>query len=195
MKTILLITMVLFSTLSVMLAEDTMNIKDKNINIIFPTVTGSNLDAEEFNLPADFQGELNIVLVAFWREQQLDINTWLPTARRLSTEFDNLAYYELPTIRSMNFLSQWYINNGMRMGIPDPEARRTTITLYIDKDKFCQQLGIESQSTIHTFLVKKDGSVLWHDTGVHTDDKEKSLVQRIKQLSLSEELANNAMEN
>ncbi len=189
MKIILLMILGLCGGMGVVLAEDTMNIKDENSGIVFPAVSGSNLDGQKFNLPTDFDGELNIVLVAFLREQQRDINTWLPAARRLSREFENLEYYELPTIRKMNNLSQWYINNGMRLGIPDAEARRTTITLYIDKEQFCRKLGIESQRTIHTFLVKSDGSVLWHGAGTHTENKEESLVRRITQVVLSEKLA------
>jgi len=41
----------------------------------FPSVKASNLEKRDFNLPADFEGERNLLLVAFEREQQKDVDT------------------------------------------------------------------------------------------------------------------------
>ena len=99
----------------------------------FPQISGSNLERKKYNLPDDFEGELNLIFVAFLQIHQLDVNTWLPTAQQLAGMYPQLAYYELPTIRKMNWFSRTMIDGGMRMGIPDRNAREATITLYIDK--------------------------------------------------------------
>lgn len=42
--------------------------------------------------------ERNLVLIAFRREQQFDIDTWIPIAQRHMQRRPDVRYYELPTI-------------------------------------------------------------------------------------------------
>jgi hypothetical protein len=49
----------------------------------------------------------------------------------LDEQFNDLAYYELPTIQSRNSFYKMFINEGMRAGIPNPKARERTIILYL----------------------------------------------------------------
>lgn len=44
----------------------------------FPDVSGSNLLRQKLELPAGFEGELNVVLIAFQQWQQRLVDTWLP---------------------------------------------------------------------------------------------------------------------
>jgi hypothetical protein len=131
----------------------------------FPRVTGTNLNKQKFNLPDDFEGELNLVLVAFQRGQQLMVNTWLPTADLLENIHRNLRYYELPTISRMNPVARWFINSGMRSGIKDLKSRQETITIYLDKKPFRKALDIPDKENIHIFLVDKKGQVVWRSEG------------------------------
>ncbi len=138
----------------------------KRQNILeFPRITGTNLNKQRFNLPGDFKGELNLVLVAFQRKQQLMVNTWLPTADLLESIHRNLRYYELPTISRMNPVARWFINYGMRSGIKDLKSRQKTITLYLDKEPFCKALDIPDEENIYIFLVDKQGQVIWRSEG------------------------------
>jgi hypothetical protein len=142
---------------------------------VFPEVRGSNLDGREFDLPKDFEGELNLVFIAFQREQQSLVDSWVPLAKTLTDRHEGLCYYELPTIYQANSLVRWFINNGMRRGIPDPHARKTTITLYIDKEPFRTALGIPDEQTICVLLVDAGGRVLWRNEGAYTDEKGREL--------------------
>ena len=99
----------------------------------FPTVKGSNLAGKEFTLPADFEGELNVVALAFQMWHQNEVNTWMPLFEQMEHQVPGLRAYELPVLRSMNRVSQWMIDQGMRGGIPDLATRSRTITLYTDK--------------------------------------------------------------
>jgi len=47
----------------------------------FPSVTGSNLQRRKLDLPEGFEGELNLVLIAFQQWQQSQVDTWIPFAR------------------------------------------------------------------------------------------------------------------
>ena len=64
----------------------------------FPSVTRTNLARQALEFPRQFEGERNLVFVAFLQSQQTIINTWLPFAQELEATTPNLAYYELPVI-------------------------------------------------------------------------------------------------
>ena len=139
--------------------------------IKFPDVAGKNLKRKKSKFPEDFPAKYNIVLMAFYRQQQLDINTWLPYVDQLVSNYLDLAYLEFPVIYKMSPIGQFMLNEGMRAGIPDQQARENTITLYLDKTRFLEQLGIQSEAEIRVMLVKKDGSILWHGGGIFTHEK------------------------
>lgn len=148
----------------------------------FPEIKGTNLNRKKFHLPRDFEGKLNIVFVAFQREQQLAVNTWLPTADILENIHRDIRYYELPTISRMNPFTRWFINTGMRSGIKDPKSRSKTITLYLDKDSFRQDLGIPGEDDIHILLLDKQGNVAWRSQGPCDAEKAKLLSDAVKNL-------------
>ena len=141
----------------------------------FPEVSGENLERRKFTFPADFEKDKNLVIIAFQREQQDDVDTWTPLVQRLTQKYADLAYYELPTISAMNPVFQWFINSGMRSGIPDRGARAATVTLYIDKEPFKKALEIPDEEHIYTLLMDGDGNVLWHEAGLWTQEKENDL--------------------
>ena len=145
----------------------------------FPSVEGSNLAGRRFRLPEDFEGRLNIVLVAFEMEHQADVDTWTPLVKQLATADPGVRYYELPTIWRMNPVRQWFIDSGMRMGIPDPNTRAATITLYLDRAAFCQALGLPSTRSIYVLLVDDAGQVLWGESGRFTEAKGEGLTQAV----------------
>ncbi|MEO5815200.1 MAG: hypothetical protein ABIT20_07965 [Gemmatimonadaceae bacterium] len=137
---------------------------------VFPVVEGSNLEGRSMTLPADFGGDLNVVLVAFQRDQQADVDTWTPALKTMASERPGLRVYELPTLGRRYRLIRGFIDGGMRSGIPDSTVRAATITLYIDKDSFKRPLGIESEDSIHVFLVERGGVIRWRGQGAYTPE-------------------------
>ncbi len=130
----------------------------------FPQLTATNLEDERLSLPADFAGERNLLLIAFQREQQKNVDTWLHQMKRFESNA-GFRYYELPTIDKVNALVRWFINGGMRRGIPDQSARARTITLYIDKAPFRKSLNIPDENQIYAILIDRSGRVLWRAVG------------------------------
>jgi len=146
----------------------------------FPKVTGSNLQRQKLNLPQDFQGERNLVLIAFQQWQQSQVDTWIPFARQLEETDPELRYYELPTIQRRNSLTRTFINEGMRAGIPDPVARERTITLYLDKRAFREALQLPGEDDIHVLLLDRQGRILWRAEGAFTGEKGESLTAALR---------------
>jgi len=149
---------------------------------IFPEVSGSNLLGTEINLPTDLEKELNIVIIAFQRWHQNVVDSWVPFLDNLVNQNPSMDYYELPTIRRMNWLYRNMLDSGMRAGIPSQNTRRRTITLYLDKESFRKGLDIPDESDIHLFLVKPDGTILWRDSGIFTEEKMHGLLGTIEKI-------------
>lgn len=146
----------------------------------FPIVSGFNLNREEFELPRDFEGDFNLIIVAFKQYQQQLVDTWIPTAQSLEAAVSGFVYYELPTIYEMPVLSRTFINEGMRAGIPDQTARERTITLYLDKTAFKSALGIINEDDIYLFLVNREGDILWRTNGSYSQTKADDLLDFLK---------------
>jgi predicted transcriptional regulator len=131
-------------------------------------------------LPHDFQGERNLVLIAFQQWQQTQVDTWIPFARQLEATYPAVRYYELPTIQRLNTIARTFINEGMRAGIPDQVARERTITLYLDKKAFREALQLPGEDDIYVLLLDRQGRVLWRAEGAFTPDKGESLAAAIR---------------
>lgn len=147
----------------------------------FPTVNASNLSGREFTLPSGLEGDLNIVALAFQMWHQNEVDTWMPLLEQLERRLPVVRAYELPVLRSMNRFNQWMIDQGMRSGIPDSATRARTITLYLDKQRFRQALGLPDEDHIYLLLVNRDGRVHWQARGPYSAEKASSLLAAVEE--------------
>lgn len=145
----------------------------------FPNVSGSNLDGKRFNLPRDLKGKVNIVIIAFRREQTDLIEQWAGPLKDIMKTYRFLELYELPTLGLNYSPFRWWIAGGMRAGIVDEEARRRTITIYTNKRNFKAQLEIPNEETIYIFLVGKDGRIISRVQGDFTEEKSREIQNAI----------------
>lgn len=150
------------------------------VQMKFPEVSGANLLRQKISLPDDLQGELNILFIAFQQWHQAWVDSWVPTARQLEQVFPGLQFYELPVIWKMNRLSQTFINEGMRAGIPNQATRQKTITLYTDKEAFRQALDLPNEESIYVLVVDRQGDVLWRTEGAYSEEKGEALTKAIQ---------------
>jgi hypothetical protein len=146
-----------------------------------PEVTGSNLLRRKVTLPDDLQGELNILFMAFYQWHQALVDSWVPKARQLEQYHPGVRFYEIPVIRKMNFLSQTFINEGMRAGIPNHTTREKTITLYLDKKALRRALEIPNEETIRVLLLDREGNVLWQTEGAYSQEKGDALSKAVQE--------------
>jgi hypothetical protein len=149
-------------------------------SITFPQVSGRNLKRHKFTFPEDFPAKYTVVLMAFYRHHQNDVDTWIPFASQMEIKYGDLAYIELPVIYKMSPIGQFLLNEGMRAGIPDRNAREKTITLYLDKLDFLDLLDIDSEDEIQILLVGEGGKVLWKETGAFSGEKGSALEKMLQ---------------
>ena len=143
----------------------------------FPTVNGSNLQRARLTLPQDFEGKYNLLFIAFQQWQQDEVNTWIALAENCEARFPGLVYYELPTIRVLSGISKFFINEGMRAGIPNPKSRERTITLYLEKDDFRTALDMQDEEHIFALLIDHQGNELWRARGPYNQSSEAGLLE------------------
>lgn len=60
--------------------------------MISPTIQAENLEGRALTLPADLEGAYNVLFIAFQRDQQVDIDSWLPVVKQLVEAYPALAY-------------------------------------------------------------------------------------------------------
>lgn len=141
----------------------------------FPAIQATSLDNARMDLPQDFAGQLNFVVISFAREQQKEVDTWIPIARQVQSAHSNFAYYELPTMSRENFLSRWWFNAALRSDTSDKNMRKRILTAYLNKRKFQQVLHIPSDKKTVAILVDKAGKIYWRADGAASDASRLSL--------------------
>ncbi len=146
----------------------------------FPKLEGISLFGDDVVLPDGFQGEINLVSMGFVRGHQQDINTWIDLVPELTDAKPSLRFYEVPVIYQAGPLFRWWLNNGMRIGVVEEEARRRTITVYTDRDQFSKALDLPGLDEIYTVLLDEKGHVLWRWTGPVTDEAKQALFKIIQ---------------
>ena len=135
----------------------------------FPRIQARSLEREQFDLPGEFEGRRNVAVVAFRREQQQLVDTWLPFLLALEAEQDDLRVYEVPTISRRWGPARRFIDGGMALGIADRQARARTLTSYTDVDLVQRALGLRDDTTIATVLTGRDGRISWMATGAFSE--------------------------
>lgn len=136
----------------------------------FPPLQARNLEGAVRDLPAAFAGDPSIVIVAFERHQQADVDSWLPWLTGLRERLPGLEVYELPAIKRRWLPFRGFIDGGMRAGIPDPETRQRTLTGYTDIGSLSRAFRIDSTTAIALFVVSRNGSVVWSGRAAYDPD-------------------------
>ncbi|MCG8353057.1 MAG: hypothetical protein MI924_35275 [Chloroflexales bacterium] len=139
--------------------------------ITFPNLQARNLERRNFNLPQDFEGERNIVLMAFQRWHQSLVDSWIPPLKALQERQPELYIYELPILSSIYVLGRSFIDGGMAFAIPDKRVRETTLTVYTDVKQVLRALQIPNTETINIFLVDRAGQIFWRGEGGHDPER------------------------
>lgn len=173
MKKIILVVLLLTISSCVIGAGENSKI-EANQNNYFPKITGLNLSGQKQELPAIFENKLNLVIIAFKRKQQAEVDTWIKAIEPILKENPNLSFYEIPLIYELSAFKRMWVNNGMRFGIPDEVARKRTITVYTNREEFFKITQMQ-EDKIYALLVDNKGKILWRREGIANDEKVGSL--------------------
>ncbi|MEF8874852.1 MAG: hypothetical protein V5A88_09335 [Candidatus Thermoplasmatota archaeon] len=145
----------------------------------FPKIKGESLSGKEVVLPDDAEGEVILVAVAFKREAQGMIDSWMNYFEELC---EGKEAYELPVIES----SLWkvfsgFIDSGMKSGIPQ-EKHDSVVTHYGGISEFKKKLDIEDKSLGYVFLLDEDGRVMFKGEGYADEEGKEELLKNVEKI-------------
>ena len=146
---------------------------------LFPVFETKNLSGDLIKIPEDLEANYNLMVFAFYQNQQNTVNTWIPYLEPLVHQ-GKFQYYELPTVGDFSLVGQKYLDGIMNAGIPDKEMKNRTLTVYKDREKFLEGLGIKDFSRVYLVLIDKQGNVLKVEEGDYSFNKLKSITDIIK---------------
>lgn len=133
----------------------------------FPSIQATSLDGLRMDLPAEFSGQLNLVIISFAREQHHEVDSWIPAASNIESAHSQFRYYELPTMSRENFLSRWWFDEALRSNTTDKALRARILTAYVNKNSFKKSLDIKNEKQVVAVLVDLKGHVYWRANGAY----------------------------
>ena len=131
----------------------------------FPALNVRDLEGAEHVIPDGLPGGPHIIILAFQQWHQSLVEQWKPSLEALALRHPGTEVWEVPSLSSGYRLFRGGIDGGMRAGIPDPETRRHTLTVYTDLHALAKDLEIDALDTVQLFLVDCSGTILWRASG------------------------------
>lgn len=150
--------------------------------LAFPTVKGRSLTGDKFTLPGGLKGEINVVILAFTREQQPAAQSWFNQLDALSRQYEGLEYYEVPLLRRYGMFRKHFIKASLKSDIRTTARRKRTIVVYTKKDWFLKGAGLPDDSQVQVLVVDQLDRIAWHTDGGHTPDKLWDLEMAVRDL-------------
>jgi hypothetical protein len=133
--------------------------------IRFPHLAARDLEGRSLEVPDAFAGASNLVVVAFRREQQAMVDSWVAWWETIAAEHPTLRCYEIPVIPTRWSPARAVIDGGMAQAVRAQAARRRTLTVYTDVRRVTDALAIDAIDTVTVLLVDADGRLRWRTTG------------------------------
>jgi hypothetical protein len=125
-------------------------------------VAGVALSGAPVRIPEDLMGAPALLLCAYRRGTQTDIDRWAAFAGR---ELPQLAVFELPIIPALIWRPlQGLIDGGMRGGVPRAQWSHV-VTLYEEGARARDFIGDGGGDRAQVVLLDAAGVVAYHDDG------------------------------
>jgi ATPase complex subunit ATP10 len=152
-----------------------------NIGIKFPEVKDDSLANTRVSLPDAARGKVTLIAVAFLRESQSQLDSWLePFGEKFGnkTEF---TFYEVPMLAGDYKAMRPMIDGGMRAGIPQ-EKHEHVVTMYGDVEKYIKALNLDLRMG-YAFLLDREGIIRFQGQGFATPETLKELFETAEKLA------------
>ncbi|MDZ7265586.1 MAG: mitochondrial ATPase complex subunit ATP10, partial [candidate division KSB1 bacterium] len=162
-------------------SQETTTMTNKTIGMPFPELKAESLSGIEIKYPDDVKGKITLILMAFKRETQRQIDSWLEPFSKTFEGDSSVQFFEIPMLAGGWRLMSPIIDGGMRSGIPKQKHGNVT-TYYGDVNKYCELLSIADKSDGYVFLLDQNGVIQWRSSGFATEDNLRALFDKIESL-------------
>jgi len=152
-----------------------------NIGKRFPEVKDDSLANTPVTLPDAAKGSVTLLTVAFLRESQSQLDSWLEPFVARYGDKKGFTFYEVPMLSRGYKFMRFMIDGGMRAGIPQ-EKHRNVVTMYGDIEKYIQALNLDPRYG-YAFLLDKEGIIRWQGQGFANPETLKNLFDLAEKLA------------
>ena len=136
----------------------------------FPRLEAETLSGDKLIFPEATKGKYAFILVAFKRQTQGEVDSWLNPFIEEFGNSESVTFYEIPMISgSWKLISSW-IDSGMRSGIPEFKHDHVA-TYYGSLDKYYKHFDVEDTGTVYVFFLDKEGNIIYNTSGPANNDK------------------------
>lgn len=144
----------------------------------FPEITAQTLSGKRKTLPDAAKGAPALIVVAFAREAQDMIDSWIIPVKEEFRGTERIAIYEIPVISSAIWRPmRRIIDKGMRSGIPKAD-HDYVMTIYNTASELTRPLEITDQSSAYLYLIDRNGIIRWEGR----DFAETQTLYRLKEM-------------
>jgi hypothetical protein len=146
-----------------------------------PSVEGESLSRERIPFPELLAGKPAVLLVAYRRDTQEDVDRWL---QFLANDWPQVTRYEVPTIAGIIWrpLAGW-IDSGMRGGVPENKWS-SVVTLYGgDATRLRDFLGDYGGPSAHVIVLDANGVVAWFNAEGYSETRACALSDVLRRLT------------
>jgi len=151
-----------------------------------PQISAANLEGQEDEFPTIFSAPLNLVVMPFDREQQVEAAAWLPVFEALAQE-GRVDYFSLAALDATRIapLFRTIIRETMNATISAPALRQRTYLVFLDdQPTFIEALGIKDIAQMRVLVLNAQGERLHLQSGPPSPEAETSLRQALDGLRL-----------
>jgi hypothetical protein len=152
-----------------------------NIGMKFPNVTADSLAGTRESIPESCRGKVTLVAVAFLRESQSQLDSWLNPFYEKFGKRDGFMFYEIPMISSGYKFMKFVIDGGMRGGIPSFKHKHV-VTMYGDVEKYLTALHLDPRYG-YAFLLDREGAIRFQAQGYATEQSLQELFVKAEALA------------
>jgi hypothetical protein len=151
----------------------TLSANTKNI----PRIEATDLNKLPIVWPDDLQPGRTLLIVGFQGKQQTNIDTWIVGLNLKSKAAPH--WFEVPLINDPGKIGRWFIDNGMRRGIPNIENRSHIVTVYGNKTELMKSMGIAGEEKVHVLVLDQKGQILARVKGDYSEANSKEILKAL----------------
>lgn len=184
-KAVILLSLLLPGMVTVFAQTETKvsTLADRNsiLNTAFPQVKAKTLLNNLIEFPAVAKNKITIVCVAFNDKGRPKSDSWVKAVTEKYSD-SSIVFYEIPMIKNAPKMFRGSIEKGMRKGT-DVKLHNNVANYYGDIYNYKKTLLMEDEDSCYTFLLDKDGMILYSAEGMATPENLEQINQKIKMLS------------
>ena len=130
----------------------------------FPTIEAETLSGKKILFPDITTGKYALILVAFKRQTQGEVDSWLDPFIEEFGDRESVTFYEIPMIsKNWKWMSGW-IDAGMRSGVPKNKHDHVA-TYYGPLTEYFDYFGVDDSGKVYVFLLDPEGNIIWKTSG------------------------------